>query len=331
MSTSTIKSLLTRTLTSKLEIKREFVPTPLLIKSAQENHIYKTLTIKPSSTSDFTNSNSNHQYHRPRPALLTRLPRKRLTDKYFDRNGQLQAKGIWVRWRQEQITADDGTNIPTPNSPNSPTASASTEGFWEAKLKRGGDFINSRSTEVRGRDAVEDLMAEAGACNSVFDLRFWVGVMADRVCWGVREGGRGQGEGESDDGSGALTLVVDSLLASLEGPEGSHPKVMRHVVGKLELERTVTTNIPTTNTYDHHNKEHHSRTLASASETMNTLLESFMRSHPALFAGEGTPKGKLTACVEQKRARAERDWRANESGRLANLSEVGFERLFGGK
>lgn len=312
MSAST-KSLLTRSLTSKLEIERKFAPTPLLLKYALDNPNNETLTLPPPRSAGTNLS--------PR-VILSRLPRKRITDKYFDRNGALESKGIWVRWRREQTTAHDGNNAETGNG--------AADGFWEAKVKQGGDFVNSRFTEVKGRDVVAELLAETGVCDSVHDLRYELGFMADRVAWSVKEFGAGQQNGGDDDDAAALTLVLDSMLASLEGPDGSHPKYMQHKVGELELEKTLVTDITTTK-YGSNNIPIADSVAASESNKMNSHLEEFMAAYPSIFAGEGTPQGKLTAYIDQKKDLAERHWKANASGRFANLSEVKYERLFGGK
>ena len=194
-------------------------------------------------------------------------------------------------------------------------------------------------------------MAEAGVSNSVYDLRYELGFMADRVSWAVEEFGSGQeGDGGEGDDAAALTLVLDSMLASLEGPDGSHPKYMQHKVGELEFEKTTKTdiattaittnsdigNIPTvtnasTSPISATSDNHHTSTCTSESNTMNAHLEAFMSAHPEIFAGEGTPKGKLTAYIDQNKELAARDWKENASGRFANLSEVEYERLFGGK
>jgi thiamine-triphosphatase len=311
MSTPT-KNLLTRTLTSKLEIERKFVPTPLLLKYASENPIHETLTLPPSKFSTTDNTSL------PR-ITLSRLPRKRITDKYFDRNGALMSKGIWVRWRHEQTTAHDGKDAET-------TKNGAADGFWEAKVKQGGDYINSRFSEVRGRDAVEELLADAGVCGSVYDLKYELGFMADRVSWAVKKFGQGQQEAGAGDDAAAMTLVLDSMLASLEGTDGSHPKYMQHRVGELELEKTIVTDVSTAK-----NVPITDLTSPSESDKMNSHLEEFMAAYPSIFAGEGKPKGKLMACIDQKKELAARHWKANASGRFANLSEVKYDRLFGGE
>lgn len=94
---SASKTLAKRSLTSKLEVERKFVPTPLLKKHASETSNVAIISLEP------TTNNSSH-------LLLTRLPRKRVLDKCFDCRGQLEQKGIWIRRRKEQTTKHDGTD-----------------------------------------------------------------------------------------------------------------------------------------------------------------------------------------------------------------------------
>jgi hypothetical protein len=167
-------------------------------------------------------------------------------------------------------------------------------------------------------------------CDSVRDLRYELGFMADRVAWAVKEFGAGQQDKGDGDDAASLTLVLDSMLASLEGPDGSHPKYMQHRVGELELEKSVTTDVTTTK-FGKNNVPIADSVITSESNKMNTHLEEFMAAYPSIFAGEGTPKGKLTAYIDQKKDLAARHWKANASGRFANMSEVKYDRLHGGK
>ena len=64
---------------------------------------------------------------------------------------------------------------------------------------------------------------------------------------------------------------------------------------------------------------------------MSGQLEKFMAARPEIFNGEGSPLGKLTAYIEQQRDIAARSWKANAPGRLANMAEVKYERLYGRK
>lgn len=56
-----------------------------------------------------------------------------------------------------------------------------------------------------------------------------------------------------------------------------------------------------------------------------------MVARPEIFRGEGSPLGKLTAYLGHQKDVAERAWKANAPGRLANMAEVKYERLYGGK
>jgi hypothetical protein len=105
---------------------------------------------------------------------------------------------------------------------------------------------------------------------------------------------------------------------------------MQHRVGELELEKTIVKDITAANS-DTTNMIITDSSSTSESDKMNSHLEEFMAAYPSIFAGEGTPKGKLMACIDQKKELAARHWKANASGRFANLSEVKYDRLFGGK
>jgi len=144
---SASRALRSRSSVSKLEVERKFVPSPLLNKYASETATVSRIHVTPTTK------------HNP-SVTLTRLPRKRITDKYFDHKGQLEQQGIWVRWRKGQTITHDGSKTIT------------SQTSWEAKVKQGGNFLDSQFVEAKGRDAVEDLMAEAGVCHSIYDLSF---------------------------------------------------------------------------------------------------------------------------------------------------------------
>jgi hypothetical protein len=95
------KALSNRSLVSKLEVERKFVPSILLKKYASETSTTTRTFLAPIT-------------HRRLPITLSALPRERITDKYFDHKGQLEQKDIWVRWRKTQLTTHDGLETAPP-------------------------------------------------------------------------------------------------------------------------------------------------------------------------------------------------------------------------
>ena len=285
---STSRALRSRSIVSKFEVERKFVPSLLLKKYACE-----TVTTPHIDVTSATGHGSK--------VSLTRLPRKRITDKYFDHKGLLERKGIWVRWRKEEVTTPDGIHA------------ISSHTSWEAKVKQGGNFLDSQFVEAEGRDAVEDLITGAGVCRSIYDLSFQLGVIADRIGWAVN----GYDGEEVVDGSATMSLVLDTVSAALEGRNGECPIPMHQEVAELELETIVATN---------HLSEYE-RNHAPQTEAMHAKLTAFVSTYSTLFETASLPVGKITAYKQQKQELAARSKRANAINRLANMSEVRYERL----
>lgn len=285
-------------LTSKLEVERKFVASLLLKKLASENATTPRITLK-SSQRDASS------------AILTRLPRKSILDKYFDHKGELERKGIWVRWRKQQDLEHDGTSA------------ASSHAFWEAKIKQGGTYLDSQFVEVKGREAVKMVMAEAGVCDSIYDLGFKIGFVADLVSWSIENG-------QDTNHDAAMTILLDTMSAALEGRNGELPRYMHHQVGELELEKTITT-CPTTENDARSNESEliarHQAVRASEADVMRQKLSTFMATHPDIFGAAGSPLSKVTAYMQQKGEQASRAAKANAKGRLANMSEIQYEKL----
>lgn len=283
------KSLGNRSLTSTLEVERKFVPSALLKKYASDASTTPRISLIPAT-------------HHHRRATLTLLPRERVTDKYFDHKGQLEKKGIWVRWRKIQVLTHDGVET------------ASPQAYWEAKVKQGGDFLDSQFVEAKGRDAVEALMVKAGVCDSVYNLEFELGFVADRVSWAV-SGLEGE---DSEEGTPAMTLVLDTMTAALEGRDGEHPESIHHQVGELELEKTVTAS-----PLDDRD------TNTAQADSMREKLASFMTAYPTISDVGAPPVGKITAYMQHKETLAARKNKANVTARVADMSKERYERLFG--
>jgi hypothetical protein len=299
---SASRALSSRSIVPRLEVERKFVPSPLLKKYASETATTPRIHVSPATKRDPS-------------VVLTRLPRKRITDKYFDNKGQLEQKGIWVRWRKEQTTTHDGTKTIT------------SQTCWEAKVKQGGNFLDSQFIEAKGRDAVEILLAEAGVCRSIYDLSFQLGFVADRVGWAVNS----YDVEKIVDDTAAMSLVLDTMSTALEGRNGEHSTFMHHQVGELELEKTITIEDGDDLRIVHESatdSTHHT-TCTSQAEAMREQLITFMLAYPTLFQTSSPLMGKITAYMQRKDALAAQSDRAHAASRLANMSEVQYERLMG--
>ena len=76
-----------------------------------------------------------HNSGEPPFQRLKYLGRHNFSDTYYDINNSLTANGVWVRRRN---------------------------GIWQAKVRQGGDFTNSRFGELSGKDQVSRLLLEYG-------------------------------------------------------------------------------------------------------------------------------------------------------------------------
>jgi hypothetical protein len=74
-----------------------------------------------------------------------------IRDKYFDYNGALASKGIWIRYRYT-------TSTETQDAESNPRLPA--DGRWDAKVRLGGDFIESQFEEHEGEQTIRKLLSE---------------------------------------------------------------------------------------------------------------------------------------------------------------------------
>ena len=127
-----------------------------------------------------------------------------------------------------------------------------------------------------------------------------------------------------------MTILLDTMSATLEGRDGELPKYMHHQVGELELEKTITTSLTTEDDVNFNEAKlaaRHQAVRGFEAYVMREQLSTFMQSYPAIFSAEGAPLGKVTAYMQQKGDAASRAAKANAKGRLANMSEVQYDKL----
>ncbi|KAK0723308.1 CYTH-like domain-containing protein [Lasiosphaeria miniovina] len=169
---------------------------------------------------------------------LSRLPAKTIQDSYYDRSDVLSAAGAWVRNR---------------------------DGKWQAKLRLGGDFKNSRFEEL---DDARDI----AAC--VRRLAGIQGTEAD--CFGLLPMATFSTRREAWVADSEFLIVLDSMDFG-------------HEVGEVELQQVL-------------GGEPMSEVQKKATmEEMDNRIVAFMKRYSWAFA-PGHPTGKLMAYFERMRA-----------------------------
>lgn len=139
--------------------------------------------------------------------------------------------------------------------------------------------------------------------------------------------------GKAFEDTAAMSLVLDTMLTALEGRNGEYSTFMHHQVDELELEKNIGT--PLEGGHDVHNISEsaiyskHLATCTSPAQAMREQLNTFMSAYPTLFQIGGSPMGKITAYMQQKKGLVERLEKSHAADRLANMSEVQYETLMG--
>lgn len=162
--------------------------------------------------------------------------RSSFNDTYYDQDGILSSKGIWVRRRNNE---------------------------WQAKLRQGGNFIQSRFKEVSGRNTVRGLLEESNIKVDIDAADLGLSTIASintlRHKWRAND---------------IFEIVLDSTDFG-------------HMVGEVELECVVTGD---------------ARAEVQASNEMDELIETFMQKYAWAFP-PGKVVGKLSAYFAWKKNR----------------------------
>ncbi|RTE71885.1 hypothetical protein BHE90_013701 [Fusarium euwallaceae] len=172
---------------------------------------------------------------------LRKLPPKRIRDTYYDRTNILSSAGAWVRRRN---------------------------GGWEAKIRKGGDFTNSRFEELTNpRDIAAYVQSVTGAADAAASAGCNFGLAATADFCTRRETWIADGE---------FRIVLDAIDFG-------------HEVGEVELQLVLA------GVGDEEPGEARKQEAAAA---MDERVEAFMKRYAWAFA-PGEPKGKLTAYFEK--------------------------------
>jgi thiamine-triphosphatase len=174
---------------------------------------------------------------------------KILHDIYYDRSNLLASAGIWVRKRNAR---------------------------WEAKIKQGGSFANSKFQELTDPGDIAKCVSQTlgeDICSDDPDLGLEsiADITTLRNTW------------TADD---EFKIVLDRMLG------------FGHIVGEVELQQT--------KTFKATSEEDFEQQKQAAVDAMDGRVADFMERYSWAFS-LGEPKGKLTAYFEAKQTQWERN------------------------
>ncbi|RMZ77163.1 hypothetical protein DV737_g4497, partial [Chaetothyriales sp. CBS 132003] len=212
--------------TRRLEVERKFLATPVAVSYLRSNG---------------GGGGPGFKQHE-------RLGTQTTHDTYYDRDGLLFSKGVYIRRRN---------------------------GHWEAKVRSGGDFINSAFTEVDGFSAVKEVIRQNLAV-SVDDGGHHHGDRVGSIECILQPCAEFVTERESWMIDGTFKVDVDTTDFG-------------HSVGEVELTATLGKN---TNGGDQVGEEEELR------HKMDQDINAFMQSYPQAFPA-GRPLGKLSAYFDK--------------------------------
>jgi len=171
------------------------------------------------------------------------LAQKTIHDVYYDNSsGSLISAGIWVRQRN---------------------------GFWEAKVKRGGDYTNSMFEELTGTELVRRCVMDVTGKEDCEKIFFGLNAIA------------------------ALSTVRQSWIADNEFKIVLDTMNFGHTVGEVELQEESQFTATVNHSIDQQKRD--------KMKEMDQRIEAFMDRYSWAFH-LGVPKGKLMAYFELQAA-----------------------------
>jgi len=178
---------------------------------------------------------------RPPFLKISYLGRQIIHDIYYDRSNLLSAAGLWVRQRNGQ---------------------------WEAKLRRGGDFTNSRFEELSSPCDISRHIMNITGHHHTEENRFGLVQMA------------------------SFTTSRETWLADLEFKIVLDTMDFGHIVGEVELEQHIS--------FGGSSQAHIEQLRQQRLQKMDDRITQFMDRYSWAFV-LGQPVGKLTAYFDKQR------------------------------
>ena len=246
-------------LVSHLEVERKFLPTPYL-----KACLY-------GKKRDSNRFESNHDKRSICPLKFSRLPDKLLRDIYYDNDGTLASKGIWIRFRSSRAV-QSGHSLDLENAEESSK--------WEAKVRLAGDYGDSQFLELEGESSVRVMLRQHLPRTPLESLAVTADLKSHRKTWVIYEALGGMGLNENAE----VRIDLDDVTASTAPADGGAD--FKHEVGELEMTRDLAVGTDEVKNDD-------ARLRAAGS--MYQSLDRFMMSYKSLFPCSPKPKGKLAA------------------------------------
>ena len=206
---------------------------------------------------------------------VVRLPDKKIRDVYYDLNGQLSSKGIWIRYRETKAARQDTQAV---------AGEASISTAWEAKIRVAGTYTDTQAVEVEGKEQIKQLLRDRVPEVDMQRLEILVDVQTFRRSWLVEE------EADATAQHAEMRIDLDTVTApsyafNLPG------KPFVHEVGEIEMTGKVAGG---------ETGEDHDELRRRSAESMRNKVQRVFERYPGMFATAST-QGKLSAFFTWKK------------------------------
>ena len=208
---------------------------------------------------------------------------ERIRDTYYDYSDILAKKGIWIRYRR---TTSLGIEK------DGPITDPPFHECWDAKVRLGGNFTESRFEEYQGEQSIRSLLSEHVRGTILEDLAVTADLETTRTTWRIRLNDRHiQPNMDACDDADYLTVALDHVSSLKEERQVSQRfPTFEHVVGEVELIKKVRKRAEDGDI---------AKERKTALDLMDAQIEGFMKGNPGLFS-QLKPIGKLSAYFEWK-------------------------------
>ena len=255
-------------LKSCVEVERKFLPTSYLHEVLQKAE-------QDSAHAEGCLVRDKIQDPSILPTRLFLLSKKAIRDTYYDLDGQLETRGIWIRYRTSRTVENTSLS----------TLSSNTESSeLEAKVRLSGDYTDSQFLELQEKAAIQKLIEECIPDATLESLDITADFETFRQTYGVCE--------VSSDTTNAEPEIRVDLDEVTSSKSSFHKRAdFKHFIGELEMTKEVLGGA---------DEGEHKELRLKAAASMQKRLDQFMMRHCKLFPSSPRPKGKLEVFFDWK-------------------------------